>query len=546
MAENARRRQPSGSLTSSELQRGRMRETSVPIVPQAPTPPQERRLGPRRIIPPVPEGPDVPDDTPSPPASIIPRERQDARLARGATEADQDLMLVRNVTLGSAAANNSASSTGEPSVAMRGDVVFMTGNWYAALSSDGGNTFQFVDPFTAFPDPPGMGFCCDQIVHYIPQIDTFVWLLQYTENRDNENIQRLAFATTNDVVRGRWRTYDITPRSLDLPNILLDFPDLAVGDRYLYVTTNGFRQNGTWASTVLLRIDINSVDEGDINAQQTKSSENFNFRVAQHCGTRVFWASHNNTSSIRVFEWDEDAAQPTFRDVRVARWSARHPESITPEGFNWLNRSDPRILGATLATNGGGSPELWFSWNSASGGVNGRPNPYVQIARISADDFAVREHINLWDANFAIAYAALVSNADGEVGVSYAFGGRRTFPSHAVGILTDPSTHVSTAEGAHGPSEQRWGDYFTIRRHYPDMKLFAATGYTLQSGTGRTAGSPQFALFGRASDVVRTASPTLENLAARLAALEDRVAALAAQSGGERLAQRASEREATC
>jgi len=432
------------------------------------------------------------------------------------------------VALSSAADNNSASSTGEPSAAMNGNVVFYTGNWYAALSSDGGQTFQYVDPFTAFPDPPNMGFCCDQVVQYIPHIDTFVWLLQYTENQANENIQRLAFATTDDVVRGRWRTFDITPQSLGLPNIMLDFPDLAVGEQYLYVTTNGFRQDGMWDSSILLRIAIESINRGSINAQQTKSAENFSFRVAQNAGTRVFWASHTNTSSLRLFAWDEGAPQPTFRDVQVARWSAAQPESMTPDGFNWLNRSDPRLLGATTVTREDGSPELWFSWNTASGGSNRRPNPYVQIARISADDFTVRENINLWDANFAIAYAALTSNAGGDVGVSYAFGGGRTFPAHAVGILTDPTMHVNTIEGAHGPAEQRWGDYFTIRRHYPTMKLFVATGYTLQSGTGRMAGSPRFVLFGRARDAGNIVTPTLENVAVRVAELEDRVAALEA------------------
>jgi hypothetical protein len=60
------------------------------------------------------------------------------------------------------------------------------------------------------------------------------------------------------------------------------------------------------------------------------------------------------------------------------------------------------------------------------------------------------------------------------------------------------------------------------------MKLFVATGYTLQSGTGRMAGSPQFVLFGRARDAGNIATPTLENLAARVAELEDRVAALEA------------------
>jgi hypothetical protein len=160
-----------------------------------------------------------------------------------------------------------------------------------------------------------MGFCCDQVVQYIPHIDTFVWLLQYTENQANENIQRLAFATTDNVVKGRWRTFDITPQSLGLPNIMLDFPDLAVGEQYLYVTTNEFRQDGMWNSSILLRIAIESINRGNINAQQTKSSENFSFRVAQNAGTGVFWASHNNTSSLRLFAWDEGAPQPTFRDM---------------------------------------------------------------------------------------------------------------------------------------------------------------------------------------------------------------------------------------
>jgi len=58
-----------------------------------------------------------------------------------------------------------------------------------------------------------------------------------------------------------------------------------------------------------------------------------------------------------------------------------------PDGFNWLNRSDPRLLGATTVTREDGSPELWFSWNTASGGSNRRPNPTSKFARISADDF---------------------------------------------------------------------------------------------------------------------------------------------------------------
>src|ERR671930_2430943 len=70
MAERDRPQRPERSLPSSDLPPARMRETTVPIVPTAPTPPQRRRLGPRHMVPPVPEGPDVPDNPPSPPATI--------------------------------------------------------------------------------------------------------------------------------------------------------------------------------------------------------------------------------------------------------------------------------------------------------------------------------------------------------------------------------------------------------------------------------------------------------------------------------------------
>jgi hypothetical protein len=169
---------------------------------------------------------------------------------------------------------------------------------------------------------------------------------------------------------------------------------------------------------------------------------------------------------------------------------------MTPDGFNWLGRSDPRILGATMAGN-----ELWFAWSAGRGGTNNRPHPYVQIARINASTFTVLDNLNIWDANVATSYAALASNANGEVGTSYMIGGGGRFPSHVVGMLTGTRRDVITADGAHGPAGQRWGDYLTIRRHQPNTKVFAATGYTLQNGSGPHDGNPRFVLFGRSGDL---------------------------------------------
>lgn len=485
----------SGELPSAELTLQEPQAVTVEYLDAAPPITRPKRIHPRRQIPGVPEGAEERDPNPWGPAELIPPGPR-AMAPAAAAPAAQDLVLVKNVELGSAADNNTAADVDEPSVGTNGDVVFYTGNWYAALSTDGGTTFQYVDPFHAFPDPPSMAFCCDQVVQYIPAIDTFVWLLQYvnTQDQGGANIQRIAYSTTAQVRQGHWRIFDITPDSVGLPGAFLDFPDLALGANTLYMTTNAF-QGQNWTASVLVRLPFASLAGAAPSATHTLSRDHFSFRVAQYCGARAFWASHSSTSSLRVFSWDEGAAQPSFQDVTVASWSGNDYQSQTPDGFDWLGRCDYRLVGAAMAGN-----ELWFAWSAGRGGVNNRPQPYAQIARIDANSFAVLDNINLWDPNVAIAYPGLAANANGEVGVSYMIGGGQRYPSHVVGILTGTRKDVVTAEGAHGPRGQEWGDYLTVRRHQPNGKLFAATGYTLQRGTGPQDGSPRFVLFGRSAD----------------------------------------------
>lgn len=458
--------------------------------------PVRKQIHRRRLIPRVPTGTFRADAAPT--GALMLHQALD--LSTGARTmaapmADTDtIALVRNVQLSDVATADSASHVCEPSVAMNGDFVFFTGNWFASRSTDGGQTFAHLDPYTAFPDPPGMGFCCDQVVHYVKKIDTFVWLLQYSESAQGDNIQRLAFATTAEARQGQWRLFDISSQSLGLPGVFLDFPDLAVGTNKLYVTMNGFRGNA-WDSTILVRLPLAGIKSGTINADRFVSRDNFNFRVAQNCGTTAYFASHNTSSQIRVFKWREAAAQPTFKDVDVATWDEGNFSSITPDNHNWLERADPRINGATLAKG-----ELWFAWGSNRGGANNRPQPFVQIARLKASSQTLIENINLWDPQSAICYAALSTNSRNEVGVSFAIGGPGRHPSHVVGILTGTRREVQTFAGNRGPGDGKWGDYLTVRRGYPNQKLFVATGFTLQAGTGNRDATPNLTIFGRSGD----------------------------------------------
>ncbi len=487
-------RNPSFRLLAPSQNAIQVRHLAVPPKFEKP-----KRIHARRVLPRVREGVErqfhsatMPGVIGRPLAMVAPR--------RAATD---ELVLVTNAELTGPAQQDTASNVGEPSTAVSDQVVFFTGNWYAANSADGGNTFQFLDPATVFRqfDPPGSQFCCDQVVNYIPQIDMFVWLLQYGPE-SGDNIQRLAVAKSADVVQGKWLLFDITTQSLDVQGAFLDFPDLAVGANFLYVTTNIFGP-GNKAGSAVVRLPLDGIQSGQVTAQRFVSFDLQSFRVVQNCATTAFFAAHQDTSTLQVFSWDEAQDNPVATAVGVARWIGGNGyQSRTPDGRRWLDRADPRITGATLA-----GSELWFAW-SVDSRSNQRPRPFVQIARIDSRNLTLIDNINVFDPDSATCYGALSTNANNEVGISYAIGGGTRFPSHVVGILTGTRKDVLVAAGERGPlpdpqsGNGEWGDFLTVRPVFPNRILFAATGYTMKGpgdGSNRDC-TPRFVIFGRSSD----------------------------------------------
>ena len=496
---------PSGMAEADEFHPPAQEEVEIAYRPAALPAARTSGVPTRRHIPIVPPGPEVPDPDPTAPLGVTEPEGPRLRAAGPASSgsAPDDLVIAQQTKLDSAADNGAASQVCEPSVAVNEDVVFYTGNWFAAVSLDAGRTFQYIDPATAFPEPPGMSFCCDQSAHYIPQIDTFVWLLQYMVDSTGKNIQRLAFATTEDVRQGDWWTMDIASGNLGMPDLFLDFPDLAVGRNMLYMSTNAFRRaegifgGYEWDRSIILRLPLSGIRRGDVSGQVVTSDQNFNFRMAQHCGTRAYWATHQSTSSLRVYTWEEDETEAAYFDVPVATWRGGNGYlSETPDGYNWLGRVDPRVLGGTKAGN-----ILYFAWSADRGGANNRPQPYIQIARINALNLRLLNNLNIWDPDTATAYPALATNARREVGCSYCIGGGERYPGHALSLLTRRRRDIVAMQGERGPSQQRWGDYLTVRRHYPHTRLFAATGYVLKANAGEQDATANYTVFGRREDV---------------------------------------------
>lgn len=471
---------------------------TVRSLAQPPTINRPKRIHPRRFPPRVPEGEERAVHSATPAALAF---------AAAAPSPAEEIDVVLNTELTKPGTQKTASNVGEPSLAVNGDVVFYTGNWYAAFSTDGGKTFQFVNPQNAFKqfDPPGASFCCDQVVHYMPQIDTFVWLMQYSTENEVDNFQRLAFARTADVAAKRFRIFDITARSLGVPGTFLDFPDLAVGKNFLYMTTNIFPPDSLEVGSAVVRIRISSIEQGPIQAQRFVNLEQAGYRVAQNCGTTAFFAAHEDTSTLRVFSWGEGRARPTSKLVPVSRWIGGNGyQSRTPDGRRWLDRADPRLTGATLAGN-----ELWFAW-SVNRGSNMRTRPFIQIARIDSTTMRTLENINIFDQDSATAYPALSANVANEVGISYFIGGGMRFPTLVVGILTGLRREMHVAESGRGPladddGSHQWGDYLGLRPVFPERKLFASSGYVMK-GAGSGDGSnrdctPHYVTYGRKKDI---------------------------------------------
>lgn len=489
----AGKKSAAGTTARATAMAPKTRQVEVKHLDSPPRINRPKRVHARHLLPFVAEGKERGRHSLSPRAFIHPRPE----------DASTDIQIVLNTPLTQPAQNRTSSNVGEPSVSANGDVVFFTGNWYASVSTDGGNTFKFIDPNSmAQPDDPsGVTFCCDQVVNYMPSIDTFMWLMQYGPST-GDNIQRLAFATTENVKTGTWRIFDITTQMLEVPGFFMDFPDLAVGSNFVYMTTNCFGPDGTTVGSAVVRIPFSSLAQGSPTIEKFVSMDLFAFRVAQNCGDTAYFAAHKDTSTLSVFSWPESQTAPTSQDMGVARWIGTNGYiSRTPDGRRWLDRSDPRITGATFASTPTGN-ELWFAWG-VDAGSNQRPQPFVQIARINPQNMTLIEDVNLFDMDSAICYAGLATNSNNEIGVSYFIGGA-VFPSHVVGFMTGDRKSVVTAKGERSPLPDGqghfdWGDYLTVRPYFQKPGLFAATGYTFvgtHDGDNLDA-TPRLVVFGR-------------------------------------------------
>lgn len=406
------------------------------------------------------------------------------------------VVFLRNVALNSADTGGQTSTVGEPSLAVNGSQVFLTGNWYASRSTDDGASWQVVDPFTTLPPADG-GFCCDQTALFVPGRNQTVWLLQYVE-RNNTNTLRVAVNDGPELDEANWRFWDLRPVDVnpDWSGQWFDYNHAAVSEAFLYVASNVFTvATDAWTRSVVFRIPLQSLTgNAPLTYDFFESTDNFSLRCTQGSAGTMYLASHNTLSQIRIFSWPESGTQVTATDVDVAPWDAGAYSAPGPDGRNWMGRCDPRITGAWVSRG-----RIGVMW-AANRRDPDRPLPYVRVVRLQEDTKAVIDEPDIWNGLTAYAYPDAYPNVAGEVGVTIFRGGGPSFPGHVVGFWDEVANGWRlrvTRNGTNGPGDGKWGDYLTCRRQSPDSNNWVAAGFTLQGGTTRANIQPRYVRFAR-------------------------------------------------
>jgi hypothetical protein len=365
------------------------------------------------------------------------------------------------------ASRTAHASVPEPSVAENGETVMTTGNFWVALSLDAGKTFTTMNPTTIFPQDYG-GFCCDQVLQYVPEFDLFVWLLQYRQDGDGVNAIRIAVQDTQGVRNSggtAWTYWDFR-NTVFASSGMLDYNDMSFGNTFLYWTSSV----GGGANRYVVRVPLAQLSaRGTVNFQYTSSTDAYWSHVTQNGQDGVYWAGHVNNSTLKVYSMMDADGFYSWREVPINSWPNNTMTSTAANGADWLMDASWKTYVRAAAVH---RDSAYFAWNASSGG--GFPEPHIQIARINTNTFKLEDQMQIWNPEFAFAYPYFDTNVEGQLGMIVAFGGGPFDSSSGVGVWGDFVIYYPRLSSS---SATNYGHYHTVRRAASNGMQWVGAGY---------------------------------------------------------------------
>lgn len=432
-----------------------------------------------------------------------------------------DPVIYKSKDFGSSIPGGYKSNVMESSVGTAGKYVFFTGNWFAARSKNGGDTWSYISSYAGFPD-----FCCDQIAIYDESRNIFLWLRMGVPDWVGSNYENVfKLSVSKDAFGSSYWTYTLKPTGTNSgwTNQWWDYPHIQLGADYVYISWNMFDQSDSWTRTIMLRWPLDALAAATgFSYNYYSQSDWFTFVPVQGAYHTMYFASNWENSPynrLRIYRWDEDSSSLAWWTKTVTAWTPTgkgDAHCCTP---NWLGRTDMRLLtGARYSNYSDGITEdrqrgrkvvAWW-WNVGEDG--GFTYPYIDAAAFYEKDMTQlpgwlgRPYV--WSSDYCFGYPSTTPNKRQDLGMVFNYSELSScHPDVAYSIADDyihapPGwTFYSVQQSNAGPSDQKWGDYNTVREFEPTQKVWVAGAHYIPGKTDCTnCSAPIYFVFGRERD----------------------------------------------
>jgi hypothetical protein len=254
-----------------------------------------------------------------------------------------------------------------------------------------------------------------------------------------------------------------------------DFPELSVGDHFLYLSFD-LTKSGR---TACVRMALESLRQTNLKIEYFLAPFMY-VRAAQNTGDVGYFAGHKSTSELRVFAWPEDSVAPSYFDVPIDTVATEDwPVKIPAKKGDWLDvpgsKISWRVRGATRS-----GPELWVAWSAARKILGQAQNrfayPHIEIAVVDVVAQQIRNQRFIHDDKTAFAWPSLATNAYGDVGMSFCFTKEEGGPQYGVAVLTGPDQGLIAVTGERNTTGAG-GHYVSVRAAHPSGTSFCGAGF---------------------------------------------------------------------
>jgi hypothetical protein len=451
----------------------------------------------------------------------------------------------------------------EPAVASNGRITLYTGNLFVTRSTNSGTDWSSIgidysQGFYHARLPPGTpNNTGDNDVAYSSHISKFIWFRQGSDGRFNiglssdlspnswtyVNVEANNFRSdlnldtilqANSLQSPRGDCPDETRRECNI-NFWWDFPQIALTNRYLYVSTNIFLGCGREGLTnpscspsdnhfygaAVFRIGLDDLNRGLVNQQYLQQSEHQYYdssgtaflTLTQGTAETMYWASLTGSDQIKICSWMEDAPSATCTFRTIPEYNTGQITCRGSDNRDWCAANVPGKLETGWVYEG----KVGFLWNVAADPPSTNPinypHPWMKAAVFTADNNL--NYLREESARYSLAsdhewiQHAFVSPNRRGIGLMAWYGDSNS-PPGILSAITDSYSPLGWEKwkwlrpSYDGPTSTnlpntdiRLGDYLRVRPYAGLSNLWEASAYYVTGNAINPTVNAFYVIFGR-------------------------------------------------